>query len=102
MIAIALILAALVAGVVIADADIPALAKKYDGVSGSDIANAVLTASLRAARLDEGIVRHLYFEEAVERMLNSKADNSDLGKLVSRRTVSEEYVRSQFEGELPK
>ena len=84
------------------DADIPALAKKYDGVSGSDIANAVLTASLRAARLDEGIVRHLYFEEAVERMLNSKADNSDLGKLVSRRTVSEEYVRSQFEGELPK
>jgi ATP-dependent 26S proteasome regulatory subunit len=84
------------------DADITVLAKKYDTVSGSDIANAVLTASLRAARLDEGIVRHFYFEEAIERIINSKADNNDLGKLVSRRTVSEEYVRSQFEGELPK
>jgi len=83
------------------DADITALAKKYDAVSGSDIANAVLTASLRAARLNERIVQHLYFEEAVERMINSKADNNDLGKLVSKRTVSEEYVKSQFEGELP-
>lgn len=84
------------------DADIAALADKYDGVSGADISNAVLNASLRAARLDEKIVRQAYFEEAIERIINSKADNSDLGTLVSKRKVSEEYVKSQFEGELPK
>jgi ATP-dependent 26S proteasome regulatory subunit len=84
------------------NADITELAKKYSDISGSDISNAVLTASLRAARLDENIVKHSYFEEAVERIVNSKADNNDLGKLVSKRTVSEEYVKSQFGGELPK
>lgn len=84
------------------DADIAALAEKYSGVSGADISNAVLNASLRAARLDEKTVRHSYFEEAIERIINSKSDNSDLGTLVSKRNVSEEYVKSQFEGELPK
>ncbi len=84
------------------DADIGALAEKYSGVSGADISNAVLNASLRAARLDEKIVRHAYFAEAIERITESKSYNSDLGTLVSKRKVSEEYVKSQFEGELPK
>lgn len=84
------------------DANIAVLAEKYNGVSGADISNAVLNASLRAARLDEKFVRHAYFEEAIERIINSKSDNSDLGTLVSKRKVSEEYVKSQFEGELPK
>lgn len=82
--------------------DIPILARKYNGVSGSDISNAVLTASLRAARLDENTVCHLYFEESIERIIKSKADNNDIGTLVSKHTVTKEYVKSQFEGELPK
>jgi ATP-dependent 26S proteasome regulatory subunit len=84
------------------NADIISLAKKYNSISGSDISNVVLAASLRAARLGEDIVPQSYFEEAVERIINSKADNNGLGTLVSKRTVSEEYVKSQFEGELPK
>ncbi len=80
------------------DADIGNLAKKYDGISGSDIANAVLNASLRAARLSEDTVHNNYFEEAIERIIESKADNSDLGTLTSRRVVSEEYVKKQLEG----
>ena len=84
------------------DADIRGLAVKYHGVSGSDISNAVLNASLRAARLDERIVRHAYFEEAIERIVQSKADNDNFGTLASKRTVSEGYVRSQFGGELPR
>ena len=84
------------------NAEITILASKYSGVSGSDISNAVLTASLRAARLGEGIVQHSYFEEAVERIIKSKADNNDLGTTVTKRVVSEEYVKSQFGGELPK
>lgn len=84
------------------DADIRTLAVKYGGVSGSDISNAVLNASLKAARLNEAIVRHAYFEEAIERIINSRADNEDLGTCTSKRIVSEDYVKSQFGGELPK
>ena len=84
------------------DADIGSLAKKYSGISGSDIANAVLNASLRAARLNEDIVHNSYFEEAIKNIIKSKADNSDLGTLTSRHVVSEDYVKEQFEGRLYK
>lgn len=84
------------------DADIRALAVKYSGISGSDISNAVLNASFRAARLNERAVRHAYFEEAIARIIKSKADNEDLGTSTPKRIVSEDYVKSQFGGELPK
>lgn len=84
------------------DVDIKLLAAKYNGVSGSDISNAVFNASLRAARLNESMVCHTYFEESVERIIESKADNDNLGILESKRIVSEDYVKSQFEGRLPK
>ena len=84
------------------NADVQLLATKFDGVTGSDISNAVFTASLRSARLCEDIVQHSYFEDAIERIIRSKSDNNDLGTLVSKRVVSEEYVKSQFGGELPK
>lgn len=84
------------------NADIDELAAKFSGISGSDISNAVFSASLRAARLDEDTVRQTYFEEAVERIIKSKADNDNLGTFVSKRTVSEDYVKSQFGGGLPK
>jgi ATP-dependent 26S proteasome regulatory subunit len=84
------------------NANIQELAAKYSGVSGSDISNAVLTASLRAARLNESFVKQMYFEETVERIIKSKNDNDSPGTLVSKRTVSENYVKSQFGGELPK
>lgn len=83
------------------DVNIDGLAEKYQGISGSDISNAVLNASLRAARRNDRFVPHAYFEEAIERILESKADNSELGKETSRRTVSEDYVKKQFGGELP-
>lgn len=84
------------------DVDIRKLATRYNGISGSDISNAVLNASLKTARLDEISVRHAYFEEAIEHIIRSKADNDNLGTLTSRRVVSEDYVKSQFGGELPK
>lgn len=81
---------------------VPILSAKYAGISGSDISNAVFNAALRAARLDEDTVQHSYFEEAIERIITSKTDNEGIGIQTSRRTVSEEYVKKQFEGELPK
>lgn len=81
------------------DANIKELAAKYDGISGSEIANAVLTASLRAARLGENMIRQEYFEEAIERIIKSKADNGGIGARITTQTVSEEYVKKQFGGE---
>lgn len=85
------------------DVNVKKLAIKYDEVSGSDISNAVLNASLRAARINENFVPHNYFEEAIERIKISKADNEGqgMGTLISRSTVTEDYVKSQFGGRLP-
>ena len=84
-------------------ADVELLAREFSGVSGSDIATAVMGASLRTARLNESVVQHIYFAEAIERIIKSKADNeTGAGAVVSKRTVSEDYVKSQFGGELPK
>lgn len=83
------------------NANIERLAAKYSGITGADISNAVLNATLRAARADEVFVADYYFEEAIERIIKSKADNEDMGTLTSKRPVSEEYVKSQFGGELP-
>ncbi len=82
------------------DANLKELSSKYDKITGSDISNAVFAASLRAARLNEGYVHHQYFEDAIEGILKSKEDNSDTA--VTKRTVSTEYVKTQFGGELPK
>lgn len=84
------------------DADPAQLAQKYSGISGSDISNAVLNASLRAARLNERLVRQAYFEQAITDILRGKADNENLAEPESRRVVSEEYVKQQFGGKLPK
>lgn len=73
--------------------DIDKLAEKYDGISGSDIANAVLMAAFKAARLKARIVFKEYIFEAVEATLASK--NANDGVTVERRIVSEEYVKEQ-------
>lgn len=71
---------------------------KYDGISGSDISNAVLNAAIKAARLSKDIVEHEYFEQAIESILLSKRDNKHDGENVDivKREVSEEYALSQL------
>ena len=82
------------------DVDIKCLSSKYSNISGADISNAVFTAALRAARLEETTVKHIYFEEAIERIIKSKEENDNM--IFSRKTVSKEYVTSQVGGVLPK
>jgi SpoVK/Ycf46/Vps4 family AAA+-type ATPase len=73
------------------------LAEKSDGVSGSDISNAVLQSALKAARQDEKFVKRDYFIEAVKRAKCSKSDNTDNDvEIISQRTVSEEYVNQEL------
>lgn len=75
------------------DIDIESLAEKYEGVSGSDIHNAVKIAAFKAARRQDVIVRQSYVEEAVEAILASKRDNERKNITVSERKVPEEYAQ---------
>ena len=72
--------------------DVDKIAAKYEGISGSDISNAMLNAAFKAARkaadsLDEKLVC-----DAIENILESKAANSksQINLKVSRREISEE------------
>lgn len=58
--------------------DIDELAEKYDGISGSDIANAILMAAFKAARQNAELVDKSLVFEAVEETLASKNANAGI------------------------
>ena len=80
--------------------NIDKLAEKYDGISGSDISNAMLNAAFKAARqnadkLDEELVC-----EAVENILASKAANAkNTRQNVTRREISEAEYNAHTKGD---
>lgn len=59
------------------DIDIDELANKYSGISGSDIANAVLMSAFKAARHNENLVSKQYIFETIESILVSKKANQN-------------------------
>lgn len=75
------------------------LAKAFPGVSGSDIANAVFSAAVAAARDKEQIVPQSRFEDAVQRCLDVKKANEGEKLIVSKRIVSEEEVKQKLGSE---
>lgn len=74
--------------------DIDEVAEKYDGITGSDISNAILNAAFKAARKKENMVPKEYIAEAVEDIVNSKDANNNLN--VTTRPVTEKYARKQL------
>ncbi|MBR7025663.1 MAG: 26S protease regulatory subunit [Selenomonadaceae bacterium] len=56
--------------------DFDELAKKFDGISGSDISNAMLNAAFKAARLKADELDKTFVFEAVENILASKRANA--------------------------
>ena len=74
--------------------DFSEISKKYAGISGSDISNAVLKAALRAAKSSEELVRHEYFCDAVQSIIDSKSANSG-DETVTVREISEEEYREK-------
>ena len=56
--------------------DFDELAKKFDGISGSDISNAMLNAAFKAARLQADALDKSLVFEAVENILASKQANA--------------------------
>lgn len=76
------------------DIDFTEISKKYSGVSGSDISNAVLKAALKAARGNAEIVPHEYFCEAIQSVLNGKNANS-VNVTITEREITEEYYNEK-------
>ena len=85
------------------DVDIPQIAKKYTEISGSDISNAVFIAAIKAARRGSKSVVHADFETAIEQIIQAKKANSnDTSMTITKRVVSEEYVKEQLGDRFPK
>ena len=80
-----------------ADIDFAVISKKYSGVSGSDISNAILKAALKAARNNAQIVPHEYFCEAMRSVLDGRNANSG-DFTVAEREISEEEYREKTKG----
>ncbi len=76
--------------------DFEEISEKYDGISGSDISNAILTAAFKVARRKGNCVEKKYIFEAIEDIINSKRAN-DNNEDIKKKKVSEEYVYEQIE-----
>lgn len=76
--------------------DYASLAKKFSGISGSDISNAVFSAAVGAARDKEQTVSQSRFEEAIRRCLDVKKANQGEQIMVSKRVLSAEEVKEKL------
>lgn len=74
------------------EVDCTALAQKYSGISGSDIANAVFSAAVRTARDREGVVLQKRFEDAIQSCLNVKNANSGENIKITKRILNDTEV----------
>ena len=81
------------------EVDCNALAKQYSGISGSDIANAVFTAAVSAARDGEKVVAQKRFGTAIQRCLAVKVANQRGQVIASKRILSEDEVKEKLEAE---
>lgn len=71
--------------------DIDEIAEKYEGLSGSDISNAVLMGAFKAARQHDSLVDKKYIFEMVEGILASKSANQGIS--IKSKVVSEAYEK---------
>ncbi|MCR5605903.1 MAG: ATP-binding protein [Treponema sp.] len=76
--------------------DIEMLANVYDGISGSDISNCILTAAFKSARTNKDHLENEYVKEALKNIIDSKNANNKNKVIVSKKQVSEDYVKKQL------
>lgn len=81
------------------DMNIDEICKKYDGISGSDIANCVLMAALYTAIDKKNVVTEEYFIRSLDNVLQAKKENATgEARVVKQREVSEEFALQQIGG----
>ena len=76
--------------------DISKLAGDSDGLSGSDISNAMLMAAFKSARQHENTVQMNYILEMIQSVKESKKANARRQPVTTTREVSEEYVKQEL------
>lgn len=78
------------------DVDYGDLAQNYPDISGSDIANAVFSAAVSAARNHDQVIKQSRFEEAIQYAIDVKKANQSERVEISKRLVSEEEVKEKM------
>lgn len=76
--------------------DFAVLAQRFSNISGSDIANAVFSAAVGAARDGEQIVLQNRFEEAIQHCLDVKKANQGEQITVTKRIISAEEAKEKI------
>lgn len=77
--------------------DIDYISNKYDNLSGSDISNITLKSAFKVARQEKSVINTSDLEDEIKLVLQSKIDNKGHDVTVTKRKVSEDYVRSQLD-----
>jgi len=76
--------------------DIQILAERSETLSGSDISNCVLKAAMSAARQGNQSLTMNHFQQAIDEVMKSKKANCKSETQIEKRTVREDYVKSQI------
>lgn len=85
-----------------ADIDFSDISRKFEGISGSDISNAVLKAALKAAKENASLVTQDYFEDSVKQIIESKKANKNIDNTDMKITKSEVIPESEVPDDIVK
>lgn len=77
--------------------DVSVLADESEGLSGSDISNAMLMAAFKSARQHQRTVQMSFVLEMIKNIKESKKANNKQQVITTTRQVSEEYVKRELE-----
>ena len=77
--------------------DIDYISSKYNDLSGSDISNITLKSAFKVARQEKSVINTVDLEDEIKLVIQSKSDNKGHDVTVTKRKVSEDYVRSQLD-----
>lgn len=85
-----------------AEINIAELAEKYNGISGSDISNAVLKAALKAAKEKATVIKQEYFEGSIKQIIESKNANKNIDNKDMKITKTEVVPESEVPDDIVK
>lgn len=84
------------------DINIAELAEKYNGISGSDISNAVLKAALKATKEKATVIKQEYFEDSIKQIIESKNANKNIDNKDMKITKTEVVPESEVPNDIVK
>lgn len=83
-------------GVLPNNIDVDEVATKYEGITGSDVSNALLNSALKSARNNKPFLEQADFEDALDKIIVAKKANQRINVTVTQREVTKEYALNQI------